>query len=145
MRRFGTLGFVLFALAASLPAEIRECLPRAKDCPRVVAASPRCALAAKSPHCSRVARPAKVPCTPQSGSPSPLDCRLHPTPDGTTTREPLPLPAPVLVRAADAALPQIEAPLPDPSRAGWIEPPHVRPRAAPRAAPFSPRPPPLAA
>ena len=146
MRRPAVLAYVLFAIAASLPAEIRECLPMAKACARFAAGPSRCDLTqAKRSSCPLAGRLAKSPCSPVRRVPLPADCRLHPTPDGTRTREPLPLPAPVLTRSAEVPEPALEIPRPALAGDGWLEPPAVRPRAAPRAAPFSPRPPPLAA
>ena len=146
MRRAATLAYVIFALAASLPAEIRECLPMAKACARLAPPAKSCSLASSGRSaCPLAAARSKCGASPVRRAPLPADCRLHPTPDGTTPREPAPLPAPLLAWTADLRVPALEIPPPDPTREGWIEPPAVRPRAAPRAAPFSPRPPPIAA
>ena len=143
MRRPAVLAYTLFAMAASLPAEVRECLPipaacahRAatpgSSCARAVAvASPRASLA-----CRRE-RPGS--CSKTRPTRNSDNCRLHPTPPvalGSPTALPAP-PAAVLVEIP------VRAQTLDPSRADWREAPALRPRASPASTPRSPRPPPF--
>ena len=138
MRRPALLAFGLFALAASLPAEVRECLPMSAACEhRARAAGVSCPRSAR-PACSRKAVPA---CPETRRTPASDPCRLHPTPDAAPARDRLSVAAPVV---AEPLLPILEVAVADSTREGWIEAPEPRPRASPLAIPLSPRPPPLA-
>lgn len=143
MRRPALLAFGLFAFAASLPAEVRECLPMAAACEhRARAAGSACARAAvPRPACARAAQET-ASCPRTKRSPAPESCRLHPTPEAAPTREPLRAGAP---QVAEPSVPRAEATVVDATRDGWIETARPRPRAAPLAAPLAPRPPPFAA
>jgi hypothetical protein len=114
MRRPAVLAFTVFAIAASLPAEVRECLPMTAACAH--------RASARGSSCSRAAA-----------------CRLHPTPPVTIGAQPA-LPAPTFVVLFET-LP-VPAPA-EASRAGWREAPTLPPRASPAATPRSPRPPPF--
>jgi hypothetical protein len=154
MRRPALLAFGFLALAASLPAEIRECLPMAAACEHgqalAVARAVGCArperagLPKVGSHCARSSapgrcrRPGSIPLDPD-----PTRCRLHPTPPGV-----LHLPATVATPAAivgELVAPFVEPALAQDTRCGWREAPALRPRASPCSAPFSPRPPPIQA
>ena len=150
MRRPALLAFGLFTLAASLPAEVRECLPMQSACARRPACErPAAACDGARTSCARPA--AKVRSCPMSERaastrtgclPDLGNCRLHPAPPGTATPQALSLdaPAPALLPVDPIAdLDEARA-----SHAGWTEPQVPKPRAAPRASPLSPRPPPLA-
>jgi len=140
MRRSAVLALSLFAIAASLPAEVRECLPMAPTCGHhAAAAASSCARRERSDHCpsQRPARCPKTRPTRDAGS-----CRLHPTP-------PILRQAPTQAVAAPAMLSRLEVLVtpnaPRPVRHDWREAPVLRPRASPAAAPRSPRPPPATA
>jgi hypothetical protein len=143
MRRSAVLAFGLFALAASLPAEVRECLPRFAACEHGTRAA--------GASCSRSARPAGLEsscsrraaagCPESRRTPAPDSCRLHPTPDAAPSRDRLSVPAPDV---AEPFEPILEIAVADASRDGWVETPVPRPRGPARDAPHAPRPPPLA-
>jgi len=145
MRRPAVLAFGLFALAACLPAEVRECLPMSTACEhraRVAGIScPRGTPGEARPACS-LARKASVDCPRAQRPPEAENCRLHPTPDATPTRDPIQVAAPTV---ADLPVPPVELVEVDATRDGWLEAQESRPRASPLAAPLAPRPPPVAA
>jgi hypothetical protein len=142
MRRPALLAFGFFALAASLPAEVRECLPMAAACIRAAGATTaHCARSAATPACARKATRGPVDCPRTGSTPLPENCRLHPTPDAAPTREPLQLGAPLV---AELPLRIVVPVAPDSTRDGWLEAPEPRPRASPLAEPLAARPPPLA-
>lgn len=142
MRRPAVLAFGLFALAACLPAEVRECLPMSAACEhRARLAGASCArVAAATPACAR-GRQTASSCPKTRRPPEPESCQLHPTPEATPTRELLQLAAPAV---AEPPVPAVEPVAADTTRDGWLEAPEPRPRASPLGVPLSPRPPPLA-
>jgi hypothetical protein len=142
MRRPALLAFGLFALAASLPAEVRECLPMSAACERPDrTTNAHCQRRTGKPACARQARQASTDCSRTGRAPLPENCRLHPTPDATQGRQPSQVGAPLV-----AELPfRIVTPLPpDTTRDGWLETLEPLPRASPLFEPLAPRPPPLA-
>jgi len=138
MRRSAVLAFSLFAIAASLPAEVRECLPRAAGCDRHAAsAGPSCSRRARPGSCAR-SLTASCPKTRPTHDSS--NCRLHPTPPVLRQPAAAAIAAPVV---AAVVLPLASCDAPQPSRRGERETPALRPRASPAALPRSPRPPPF--
>ena len=136
MRRPAVLAFTLFALAASLPAEVRECLPMAAGCGhRAATRGSSCARLVEAADRQACARKRPVDCPKTRPTRDTDNCRLHPTP-------PIALGSPTAIPAPPAAV-LLETPVRpevlDPSRAGWREAPALRPRASPASAPRSPR------
>ena len=77
MRRPAVLAFSLFAIAASLPAEVRECLPRMAGCEQHAGrAGSSCQRSERAAGCRR-SRPATCPKTQPAHDSG--NCRLHPT------------------------------------------------------------------
>jgi hypothetical protein len=138
MRRPAVLAFSLFAIAASLPAEVRDCLPMRASCGHHAAAAVL--------GCSRMERRSSCPSQRPAGCPKTRptrdasNCRLHPTPpilrQAPTTEIAAPLTPARLDSLVGAAAPRL-------ARPDWREAPALRPRASPAAAPRSPRPPPF--
>jgi len=138
MRRPAVLAFSLFCIAASLPAEVRDCLPLASACGHHAAAA--------GSSCSRMEGRSSCPSQRPAGCPKTRptrdagNCRLHPTPPILRQALTTAVAAPVTLSRLESLVP------PDAPRAvrqDWREAPALRPRASPAAAPRSPRPPPI--
>jgi hypothetical protein len=146
MRRPAVLAFTLFAIAASLPAEVRECLPMTVACghrAEKAGAGASCSRATGAGRAGACNRQRAVECPKTRPTRDATNCRLHPTPPivrQPPTSLPLAPPAPALL---SPLLPIVLTDSPEASRRGWREPPPLRPRASPASAPRSPRPPPF--
>lgn len=138
MRPPAVLAFSLFAIAASLPAEVRECLPMSASCShRVASQGAGCSRAAMQDSCARH-RAATCPKAAPASETKP--CGLHPTPPISLRPVPAALAAPVAIALVE---PIAEPDASRASRAGWLEARALQPRASPRSTPTSPRPPPF--
>lgn len=137
MRRSAVLAFSLFAIAASLPAEVRDCLPMAASCGhRAAAAGASCSRMERSSCPGQ--RPAGCPKTRPTRDAG--SCRLHPTPPILRQALTTAIAAPATLSKPESVVPSAA---PQAVSQDGREAPALRPRASPATAPRSPRPPPF--